>query len=94
MNSVDEFKNSVMEKAKNYVNESNSFNEDSLTIKLSRNDIKKEMNRERLKSTLLDKVKKSFENSHCSVDTCGKDICVTIPAKNLKKTILTLDDLK
>jgi len=94
MRSADDFKKSIMEKAKKYVNDSSSFSEESLTIKFTRNEIKKEMNRERLKDALLDKVKKSFENSHCSVATCGKDICVTIPTKNLKKTILTLDDLK
>jgi len=93
MLSAEEFKKSILMKAQNYVNGLESFSDDNLIVKITRNEIKKEMDRERLKSSLIDKVKKSFETSHCVVDDCGKDLCITIPADTFKKKVLTLNDL-
>lgn len=88
MNDVTRFKNDLIER----IREKNIS--DDVTVKLSKDDIKKQFNKERLSGSLIDKIKKEFKKSGFDVkDNCTSTVCVVVPKEKINKNVLTGKEL-
>ena len=72
----------------------NSSGKQAIEIRLSKEDLRKEMSRTRIKQALLDDVKKKFEKAGCKVKECENDLCITAPYELVENKTYTLDSLR
>jgi len=71
---------------------SSNLNQDVM-VKITKDDIKDGLGRQRLKKVTIEKLKKDFEKSGLRVDDCDNDLCVTIPVDKLKSNVFTYKEL-
>jgi hypothetical protein len=72
----------------------NSSKKQAIEIRLSKEDIRQEMQRKRIKQALLDDVKSKFEKAGCEVKECENDLCITAPYELVENKTYTLASLK
>jgi len=88
MNEIVDFKNSLMEG----IRKNNTTGD--VTVKLDKDIIKKQLNRTRLNSSLVKKIKEEFSNSGFTVkEHCSSTICVVIPEDKINTNVLTGKDI-
>jgi len=91
MKNVTNFTCDFLKDAKAYL--SNSELKEDITIRITKNDLKEKLNRQRIKEPLLKEVEKKLNEAGCMVEKCDNDLCVTVPVKLAEKQILTLKEL-
>ena len=88
MNEITEFKNALMRG----IRKNKPTGE--VTVKLDKDEIKKQLSRKRLDKSIVDKIKKEFLESGFEVkDKCSSTICVVIPEEKINNNVLTGKDI-
>lgn len=88
MNEITKFKNDLMEG----VRRNNTTGE--VIVKLDKDEIKKQLNKKRLDKSIIEKIKKEFEDSGFKViKNCTSTIGVVIPEEKINNNVLMGKDI-
>ena len=88
MNEITEFKNELMRG----VRKNKPTGE--VIVKLDKDQIKKQLKRKRLDNSIIEKIKKEFNDSGFEVkEKCTSTICVVIPEEKINNNVLTGKDV-